>query len=164
MVSSSRNAAEKFIEQMGRMMQADGGPRIAGRIFGLLLIENRAMSLQDIAVALGASRASASTNARLLASSGLVRLVSRPGDRQDYYEIVDDPFQRMLESVGAKMHRVAAQIAETELLFAHDDPAKPRVRQLAERHRQSAEFIEQWAASLIAPAPLLRKSERKSAR
>jgi DNA-binding transcriptional regulator GbsR (MarR family) len=157
MASSRQTAAENFIEQMGLMMQADGGPRIAGRIFGLLLIEGRPMSLLEMADSLGVSRASISTNARLLERSELIRLVTVPGNRQDYYEMVPSPFQRMLVSVGTKMRRVAGQIAEAELLFRHDDPAKARIRELADQHRQSAAFIEKWAASLLPHSKAARK-------
>lgn len=141
-------AAQNFIQQMGLVMQADGGPRIAGRIFGLLLVEGRAMSLSEIATSLEVSRASASTNARLLARGGLLRLISRPGDRQDFYELVENPFQHMLASMGARLRRMASQIAEAEPQFLPDDPAKARIRDLADQHLRSAQFIEEWAANL----------------
>ncbi len=151
MTTPRPTASENFIEQMGLILQADGGPRIAGRIFGLLIVEGRPMSLHEMADRLEVSRASASTNARLLANGGVLRLISRPGDRQDYYELTPNPFQRILEGVGAKMRRAATQIAEAEALFTPAEAdTKARVRQLAEQHRQSADFIEKWAARLQA--------------
>lgn len=141
-------------------MQADGGPRIAGRIFGLLLVEGRAMSLGEIAKSLEVSRASASTNARLLARGGLLRLISRPGDRQDFYELVANPFQHMLASMGARLRRMAGQIAEAEPLFPPNDPAKARIRELADQHFRSAQFIEEWAANLRRPQTKVRRSKR----
>ena len=75
---------ENFIEMMGLIYQADGAPRIAGRIFGLLLVEDEPHSLQGIAERLQVSKASASTNARLLAEKGVIRLTTKPGVRQDF--------------------------------------------------------------------------------
>ena len=44
---------EDFIENMGLSLEADGLPRIAGRIFGLLLVSEGALSLDDLASELG---------------------------------------------------------------------------------------------------------------
>jgi DNA-binding transcriptional regulator GbsR (MarR family) len=38
-----------FIERMGLALESDGLPRIAGRIFGLLLVSEDARSLDDLA-------------------------------------------------------------------------------------------------------------------
>ena len=78
---------DNFIEQMGMLTQADGGPRIAGRIFGLLLVEGHPFTLDEMAARLTISKASASTNARLLLASGMIRLVAVAGDRRDFYEL-----------------------------------------------------------------------------
>jgi DNA-binding transcriptional regulator GbsR (MarR family) len=39
----------QFIETMGLTLESDGLPRIAGRIFGLLLVSEEARSLDDLA-------------------------------------------------------------------------------------------------------------------
>lgn len=140
---------ENFIDQMGLITQSDGGPRIAGRIFGLLLVEGRPFTLHEMADRLKISRASASTNARLLADRGMVRLMAHAGDRQDYYAISAQPYTQMLENVRGKMMKSAQLIAEAEALFTDaDDEARSRVGQLADFYRQSADFMTQWAARL----------------
>ena len=57
---------------MGVALESDGLPRIAGRIFGLLLVSEDARSLDDLAAELRVSKGSVSTNARLLEQRGLV--------------------------------------------------------------------------------------------
>src|SRR5690554_6147130 len=99
------SARDRFIEQMGLMSQADGAPRIAGRIFGLLLVEGKPMTLQAIADQLQVSKASASTNARLLAGRDILRRTAQAGDRQDYYQLAADNEYRFLEAIGIKMSR-----------------------------------------------------------
>jgi len=144
---------ENFIEQMGLITQSDGGPRIAGRIFGLLLVEGRPFALHEMADRLKISRASASTNARMLAERGMLRLVAHGGDRQDYYAISAQPYHQMLETVRGKMVKSAQLIAEAEAQFTEtDDAARSRVRNLAEFYRQSADFMTHWAQQLkLAP-------------
>jgi DNA-binding MarR family transcriptional regulator len=78
---------EQFIERMGMLSEEDGLPRIAGRIFALLLITPGSCSLDEIAESLGVSKASVSTDTRRLAQAGLIERLSRPGERRDYYQI-----------------------------------------------------------------------------
>jgi DNA-binding transcriptional regulator GbsR (MarR family) len=64
-----------FIERMGLALEADGLPRIAGRIFGLLLVSEDACSLDDLACDLKVSKASVSTNARMLEQRAVLERV-----------------------------------------------------------------------------------------
>jgi DNA-binding transcriptional regulator GbsR (MarR family) len=79
-----------FIERMGLTLESEGLPRIAGRIFGLLLVSENARSLDDLAAELRVSKGSVSTNARLLEQRGLLERVCRPADRRDYYSVPPD--------------------------------------------------------------------------
>lgn len=72
-----------FVERMGMALEADGLPRIAGRIFGLLLVSEDCRSLNELAAELHVSKASVSTNARLLEQRGVLERDSRPSDRRD---------------------------------------------------------------------------------
>ena len=68
----------RFTGRMGLLFEADGHPRIAGRIFAYLLVSDGPRSLDELARTLRVSKASASTNARLLAATGVLERVSRP--------------------------------------------------------------------------------------
>src|SRR3954470_13736159 len=87
---------EDFIENMGLSLEADGLPRIAGRIFGLLLVSEGALSLDDLASELAVSKGSASTNARLLEQRGMLDRSCRRSDRRDYYRVPHDLFSRVM--------------------------------------------------------------------
>src|SRR5690606_21420618 len=67
---SDTDGVTRFIEQMGMSAQADGVPRIAGRIFGYFVINGGPISFTQLAQELQVSRASVSTNLRILASIG----------------------------------------------------------------------------------------------
>jgi DNA-binding transcriptional regulator GbsR (MarR family) len=94
-----------FIERMGLALESDGLPRIAGRIFGLLLVSEDCRSLDDLAVELGVSKGSVSTNARLLEQRGVLERNSRPSDRRDYYRVPPDLFSQTMAQRLARWQR-----------------------------------------------------------
>jgi DNA-binding transcriptional regulator GbsR (MarR family) len=94
-----------FIEQMGLALESDGLPRIAGRIFGLLLVSEDARSLDELATELRVSKASVSTNARLLEQRGVLERIGRPADRRDYYRIPPDLFSHTMAQRLARWER-----------------------------------------------------------
>lgn len=89
--------ARHFIERVGVLTETEGLPRIAGRIYGLLLVTPGECSLDEMAESLGVSKASISTDARRLEHAGIVVRTSRPGDRRDYYAIAPDALRQSLE-------------------------------------------------------------------
>lgn len=97
MTDHARQAADSFIELMGRHFDEEGIPRIAGRLFGLLMLTEEACSLDDLAERLRVSKGSVSSNARLLENLGIIERVTRPGDRRDYYQMAGDMSARLLE-------------------------------------------------------------------
>jgi DNA-binding transcriptional regulator GbsR (MarR family) len=101
----------QFIERMGLALESDGMPRIAGRIFGLLLVTEDALSLDEIAADLGVSKASVSTNARLLEQRGVLERISRPADRRDYYLVPPDLFKNTMAQRIARWEQFHAAIA-----------------------------------------------------
>jgi DNA-binding transcriptional regulator GbsR (MarR family) len=75
----------RFMESMGMYFESFGIPRIGGRILGLLLIAHEPLTAERIASILKVSRASISTNFRILLTSGLAEKVTYPGDRTTYF-------------------------------------------------------------------------------
>jgi DNA-binding transcriptional regulator GbsR (MarR family) len=100
-----------FIERMGLALEADGLPRIAGRIFGLLLVSEDARSLDDLARELRVSKGSVSTNARMLEQRAVLERISRPGDRRDYYRVPTDLFRHTMAQRVARWQRFHEAIA-----------------------------------------------------
>jgi DNA-binding transcriptional regulator GbsR (MarR family) len=101
----------QFIERMGIALESDGMPRIAGRILGLLLVSEDALSLDELAAELGVSKASVSTNARLLEQRGVLERISRPADRRDYYRVPPDLFTHTMAQRLARWERFYTAIA-----------------------------------------------------
>lgn len=137
------NTYDDFVELMGLISQADGEPRIGGRMFGLLLVEGRALTLNDFAQRLDISKASASTNARRLASIGVIEHIKR-SNRQDSYALVPDLYRKMSLTMTERFLVRAEQI-ETMLPLLPDGPSKvkQRIQGLAQCYRVSAETARQ---------------------
>lgn len=112
---------QQFIERMGRLTEADGLPRIAGRMFGYLLLTPGECSIEELASILGVSRASVSNDARRLAQMGVLERRSRPADRRDYYGIAPDFFHTSVE-VRLEHLRQFHDLAEEARAVAVDDP------------------------------------------
>ncbi|MDG1067192.1 MAG: MarR family transcriptional regulator [Sulfitobacter sp.] len=70
-----------FIEKSGLISQAEGLPRIAGRVFGMLIFDGDMISFGELATRLQVSRASISTSIRILEERGLVKRMTKAGER-----------------------------------------------------------------------------------
>ena len=97
---------DMFVDRMGQTAEADGLSPIAARLFALLLVSDEPRSLDDLAVALGVSKASVCTEARRLFERHVVERVTHPGDRRDYYELAPDFFAQIVRARVAQWRRV----------------------------------------------------------
>jgi len=75
----------RFIRHMGGYFEGSGVPPIGGLILGLLMVAHEPLSAEDIASSLKVSRASLSTNFKILAATGLVEKITNRADRTAYY-------------------------------------------------------------------------------
>lgn len=105
-------ATQRFIEKTGQLFEADGLARSAGRIFACLLLAPEPLSHEELASSLRISKASVSTNTRLLERLGALERVTRPGDRRDYFRIEEDMSIRMMEMRLEKMRQTRAVLSE----------------------------------------------------
>jgi DNA-binding transcriptional regulator GbsR (MarR family) len=139
----------RFTDRLAVLFENDGQPPIAGRIFALLLLSDDALSLDDLAGALGVSKASASTNARLLAQLGVVEQARRPGSRRDYYQISPDLFERSMAQRLARWRLFTEVIGEGRRTLPL---ASVRVRHRLEQYESGFSYLadaigramEQW--------------------
>lgn len=144
-------AATEFIEQMGLMAEADFFPRIACRILALLTIRQRPVSFDEIAETLQISRASVSTNTRLLETQGFVVRECRIGERKDSFSLIPDLATKFLEHTLEHHRRVAQLATETaHKLPRHEAAAKQALRDMAEFKalviRNTEKTLEEWSA------------------
>ncbi|UCE95792.1 MAG: transcriptional regulator [Candidatus Bathyarchaeota archaeon] len=122
-----------FIEKFGLYFESYTlYPRIAGRIFGYLLICNPPhKSAKQIAVQLRIAKSSVSSMMRLLMQSRLVEQVSIPGERPRYYRIREggwgEMFLRRLQGLSAVRELLSEGL---ELLKGKDPMLRERIEEL----------------------------------
>ncbi len=109
-----------FIERLGLVAQAEGMPRIAGRIMGFLVIYGGPFSFAELAERLQVSRGSISTNSRLLENLGVIERVTRPGERQDYFQIRRKPYVELLKGSLARLYKAREVVGEAKGKLPND--------------------------------------------
>jgi DNA-binding transcriptional regulator GbsR (MarR family) len=142
----------QFVESVGMLLERFGLPRIGGRIFGLLMLDEEPLSLDDISRLLGVSRASVSTNLRMSEMTGVAKRVSRPGDRRDYYVGVEDMWMQGIKTSKQDSIVQMAQAARAALpnVPAHETAARERLQEVVDFAEFFAErmdqLMEDWEA------------------
>lgn len=130
---------QHFVEEVGLLFETTGLPRMAGRVFGWLLISNPPhQSPGELAAVLQASKGSISTMTRLLEQIGIIERVSLPGQRRDYFRIKLNAWSELSKR---RMEQVVAfrKVAERGLLLLQDEPSE-RLQRLQEMRDVHAFF------------------------
>ena len=121
-----------FIEKSGLISQAEGLPRIAGRVFGLLIFDGEMVSFGALATRLQVSRASISSSIRLLEERGLIKRMAKPGERQDFFQLAPNPYATMLEGIQKRTQSTRDDIADTIASLPSDADAVERLKEYAD--------------------------------
>lgn len=138
--------SEAFIEFMGLTLQADGFSKIAGRIFGLLLLSDEPRTADELRERLRVSRGSISTNCRTLESLDVIERVSVPGERKDYFQVPRDPFSQFMRGQIQRLRKNCKRLDE----FIEDDPSdNPRARERLRRMRRFWGLALEGAENLV---------------
>ena len=103
----------EFIESVGLKSQSDGLPRTAGRLLGMLIWDGEEVAFGDLADKLQVSRGSISTATRILEERRLIKRTTKPGQRQDFFQLAENPYEKMLEVIALKLEHTKAEIAKT---------------------------------------------------
>ena len=87
-----------FIEQLGFYYENYGIPKIGGRILGYILMKDGPVSAEQITGDLTISRASVSTNLRLLLNFGLLEKTLADSTRTDYYIMAKSAWDQAIKA------------------------------------------------------------------
>lgn len=142
----SKDPVLEWVERVSMYLARDGVPPIAGRVLGWLMVcDQPEQSAGQISDAIGASRASLTSNLRLLTAMGFLASRTRPGDRTTYYRMADDAWavvvRRQIEGISSFL-----DLSRDGLAVAGPGN-RDRVRQA---HRTF-----EWMAAAFAAAPPL---------
>ncbi len=131
-----------FVDGVGTAAATSGVlSQLEGRIFALLYLEERPLSLDEIATALEQSKSNISVNIRGLVDWHLVRRVPVPGSRKDHYEAATN-FWRVMQEIMERRFRwnlrqVLAAAAETARAVGEERGPRPTERAFIERRLEA---------------------------
>ena len=145
-----------WVERVAVFWTEQGGlPPITGRIVGWLMISDPAeQSAEEIATAIGASRASLTTSLRLLVAMGLVHSGRRPGARTVHYRIDDDAWEKLLRRRIARMASFREITRDGLALLGTGNPRATRIH--------AADQVYEWAEKIFAAAPPCPSTTRRN--
>ena len=106
---------ESFAAQAAQLCQIYGIPAKYGRLYALLFLTPRPMSLSELAERSANAKSTTSSAMRTMERYRFVRRLPRGSDRKDYYEVVADPRQIIRDWVRmflAPEMAVGAQMAD----------------------------------------------------
>lgn len=139
-------AQRGFVEGFGHLYARYGVSIRFGRLFGLLLVSDGPLSLDDIADTLGISKSSASVAARELERAGIIKRHGTAGSRRIVYEAVED--------MGPIFTATFTRVRDSLVLLKVGEPAlaegrgKKRVRLMRKLHefwlQESEGIMERW--------------------
>jgi DNA-binding transcriptional regulator GbsR (MarR family) len=140
---------ERFIEEFGMFLERVGFARIAGRILGLLLLQGDAMHLEQLASQLQVSKASISTNTRILVSVQIIQEYTRPGDRRTWFRVAPDAFIKRLDFVIAQFHALHTMLKQGLALVPPERSiAHTRLNEAVDFHAfmlaELSQLLERW--------------------
>jgi DNA-binding transcriptional regulator GbsR (MarR family) len=139
----------EWVERVAMYLARDGVPPIAGRVLGWLMIcDPPEQSAGQISAAIGASRASLTSNLRLLTSMGFLTWRTRPGERTVYYRMAEDAWAVVVRRQIASITSFMDITRDGVDLMGADEERAARVRQ--------AHATFEWMAKVFDHAPPLR--------
>jgi DNA-binding transcriptional regulator GbsR (MarR family) len=148
MINNLQDKTKNFVEEVGIAFEQTGLPRMAGRVFGWLLIsEPPYQSSTELAEALMASKGSISTTTRLLIQIGLIERFVIPGERHDNFRISPGAFNHAMKRGLEDEIRMFRQLAERGLELM-EERHSPRRQWLEEMHNSYA-FMEKEFPALL---------------
>ena len=111
-----------YIEETGILFEQLGMTRMAGRVFGYLIVSDKSeASFDDIRLALKASKGSISGTTKQLINVGFLEPVTLPGDRKTYYRLNRIEVGRLLEARLNLFVKFSDMISKGRSLKKSDD-------------------------------------------
>ena len=126
----------QFIEDVGILYGEMGFPRMAGRIFGWLLVcEPPHQSAEQLANIVEASKGSISSMTRLLIQMGMVEKIGIPGKRDTYYRMRSGSWTELMKNHLANLTAMR-KLAEggLDLIAGRAPESRQRLQELRDFH------------------------------
>jgi len=142
------DSERSFIEEVGVVFEQTGLPRMAGRLFGWLLISDPLyQSPAQLVEVLSASKGSISTSIRLLTQMSFIQRHVIPGSRHDHFKLPEDAIRKVINHGLEQEIKMFRSLSERGLELTKNIPAK-RKAWLKEMHSRYA-YLEKAFPALL---------------
>ncbi len=145
-----RDDAMPFVEKLGFHSEAQGHPRMGGRVMGWLLVcEPPHQSVAEIAMALQSSRSAVNAVVNRMVEFGMFEPVAIPGERSTYYRMNSDGGELIFANMVANMRNLR-ELAEAglEALSWREPAANQRLDDLRAFHlfmeQEMPRMLQRW--------------------
>lgn len=101
----------RFLENIEKMSDDFGLNGFVAKLYGVLYLKAKPLSLDEMAEVLGVSKGNVSINIRILETWGAVRKVWVKGSRKDYYEAHLDIKKVFLNKVKAGLQKRISEVS-----------------------------------------------------
>jgi DNA-binding MarR family transcriptional regulator len=136
----------RYVDDTGQMFARYGAALTVGRLFGLLLVSDDPVSLDDIASQLRVSKSSASVAARDLERLGVARRLHTRGSRRVLYTVNED-MDPTFEAALTRIRDGLVMVRRGEPVVG-EGKAKDRLRLMAEFYEfwldETVRVAERW--------------------
>ncbi len=148
MPNNLQNAEKSFVEEVGIVFEQTGLPRMAGRVFGWLLLSDPPyQSPAELAEALMASKGSISTTTRLLVQLGMIERFVIPGVRHNHFRLRMDALKHTMRRGLEEEIQMFRHLAEHGLELVGEKNSASR--RWLEEMRDSYAFLEKEFPGLL---------------
>lgn len=140
-------AQDRFIERIGNMCSKFGLNHFLAQLFAVLYLNNKPLSLDELAEKLKGSKGNVSINIRELERWGAVRKIWIKGSRKDFYEAESDIKKvftdRLKSSIQKRISEVSNMLQEfNDILSSADGELTEEEQQIARIYAERLKKIE----------------------
>tara|TARA_R100001143_G_C3360805_1_gene135409 strand:+ start:1270 stop:1767 length:498 start_codon:yes stop_codon:yes gene_type:complete len=138
-----------YIEENGIFFETLGMTRMAGRVFGYLIVsDKKEASFDDIRLALKASKGSISGTTKQLINIGFLQPVSLPGDRKTYFRLNKIEVGKILEARIQMFDKFSEMISKGDNLRNSEDEQTEWLKEISTFYDwvgdEIREIIKKW--------------------
>ncbi len=142
----------EFVNRFGDAYKDFGLPVLMGRIVGLMLFTDDAISLDRMTEELHVSKGPVSQILRRLRDHNLVKRIWVGGDRKDYYQVVDHVFLQAFINQAELLRRNLVLAKDFERKLKHNSNPelkhlKSRVDEMVQFNTQMQEYLNSFITS-----------------
>jgi DNA-binding transcriptional regulator GbsR (MarR family) len=132
---------EEFIELMTDLQRSKGLDELTSKVIGILFIETKEVSLDELATRTGYSLSAVSTSMKMLSGSGFVKRVKKPKSKRVYFFMEKDlarifrqTLERMDKNIAGIKSKIPGIIERYRKLRSKDSHEELRI--IENYHRQ----------------------------